>query len=159
AIGFLLLVSLVFSAVVSGISVWVTPAALPGSAYLWQALGFLFSFACITLLFALIYKLLPDVDNPWRDVWGGPLVTALLFTAGKYLVGLYLGSSGVASAYGAAGSLVLVLLWVYYSSQIFLFGAEFTYVYAQRTGSPIRPSAHAEPIDHCEAGQRAGKQE
>jgi membrane protein len=91
-------------------------------------------------LFALIYKILPDVDINWNDVWVGALVTALLFVAGKFLIGLYIGSSTLASTYGAAGSLVILLLWVYYSAQILFLGAEFTYVFANKFGSGIKPS-------------------
>ena len=90
-----------------------------------------------TLLFAMIYKYLPNVEIGWSDVWIGAAVTALLFTAGKFLIGLYLGTSGVTSAYGAASSLVIILIWVYYSAQIFLLGAEFTQIYATRWGSRI----------------------
>lgn len=108
-----------------------------------QFVNFAISFAVVTLLFALIFKILPDVDIQWRDVWVGAAFTALLFTIGKLLIGLYLGNSGVTSTYGAAGSLVVILLWVYYSAQILLFGAEFTQVYARRYGSQIRPADDA----------------
>jgi membrane protein len=128
--GFLLIVSLVASAVLAEVAQFLRPEALPGGAGLWQALNSVVSFGFFVLVFALIYREVPDVRIAWGDVWPGALVTALLFSAGKYLIGLYLGHSGATSAYGAAGSLVLVLLWVYYSSQIFLFGAEFTRVYA-----------------------------
>jgi membrane protein len=102
------------------------------------------------LLFAALYKLLPDVHLAWRDMWIGALVTAALFTVGKFLIGLYLGRSAAVSVYGAAGSLVLILLWVYYSSIIFLFGAEFTQVYARWRGAAIEPSDLAQFIDeHC----------
>ena len=104
-----------------------------------QVLTFVVSFALITLLFAMIFKVLPDVEIGWRDVWIGAGVTALLFTLGKFLIGLYLGKSSVASTYGAAGSLVIVLLWIYYSSQILFLGAEFTQVYATHYGSQIQP--------------------
>jgi membrane protein len=92
----------------------------------------LLSFVVITFMFAMIYKLLPDVTIAWRNVWTGAAVTAVLFTIGKTLIGLYLGRSTVASVYGAAGSLIVILLWVYYSAQIVFFGAEFTKVYARR---------------------------
>ena len=111
-----------------------------------MSLTFVVSFALITLLFAMIYKVLPDVEIAWRDVWIGAAVTALLFTIGKFLIGLYLANSTVASTYGAAGSLVVLLLWIYYSSQILFLGAEFTQVYATRYGSQIRPSKHAVPV-------------
>ncbi|HZZ77403.1 MAG TPA: YihY/virulence factor BrkB family protein [Gemmataceae bacterium] len=145
AFGFLLLVSLVFSAVLAALAKFVEPSALPGGTYLWQALNWLISFGLITLLFALIYKLLPDTKIDWSDVWVGAAVTALLFDLGKYLIGMYLGRSSWISSYGAAGSLVVILLWVYYSSQIFLFGAEFTYVYAHHEGKQVIPKENAEP--------------
>jgi membrane protein len=100
-----------------------------------EAANFLFSFALVTLLFAMIFKILPAVRIAWRDVIIGAVVTALLFNVGKYMIGLYLGNSAIASTYGAAGSVILVLIWVYYSAQIFLLGAEFTKVYANRYGS------------------------
>src|SRR5690606_1694061 len=97
----------------------------------------------ITLLFAVIYKVLPDVKIAWRDVWMGAAVTSLLFGIGKLLIGLYLGNSSIGSSYGAAGSFVILLLWIYYSAQILLFGAEFTQVYARTYGSKIEPGANA----------------
>jgi len=144
-IGFLLLVSLVISTAVSAVGKWAT-GLLPGSEALMQGLTFVVSFAFITLLFAMMYKFLPDVEIGWRDVWIGAVVTALLFTLGKLLIGLYLGKSSVASTYGAAGSLVILLLWIYYSSQILFLGAEFTQVYATHYGSQIKPSKHAVPV-------------
>jgi len=93
------------------------------------------SFVLVSVLFAMIYKLIPRVRIAWRDVWVGAAVTAALFAAGKFLIGLYLGKSGVASAFGAAGSLVVMMVWVYYSAQIFLLGAEFTWVFAHSYGS------------------------
>jgi membrane protein len=100
-----------------------------------QVVNFVFSFAMVTVIFAMIYKIMPRAKVQWRDVWVGAAVTALLFTVGKHLIGLYIGKSSVASGYGAAGSLVVVLVWVYYSAQIFLLGAEFTWVYARTYGS------------------------
>jgi membrane protein len=97
----------------------------------------------ITLLFAMIFKFLPDAKIAWHDVWIGAFITAALFTAGKFALGLYLGKSGVGSSYGAAGSLIVLLLWVYYSSQILFFGAEFTQVYANRFGSHVTPADNA----------------
>jgi membrane protein len=144
-IGFLLLVSLVVTAAVAALGQWAT-GLLPGGEMLVNILTFVVSFALITLLFAMIYKVLPDVEIAWRDVWIGAAVTALLFTIGKFLIGLYLAHSTVASTYGAAGSLVVLLLWIYYSSQILFLGAEFTEVYATRYGSRIRPSKHAVPV-------------
>ena len=111
-----------------------------------SALNFFLSFGTITLLFTLIYKFLPDVKITWGDVGIGSAITALLFTIGKLLIGLYLGNSSVGSTYGAAGSFVVVLLWVNYSAQILLFGAEFTQVYANRYGSQIVPASHAVPL-------------
>ena len=133
-IGFLLMVSLAVSATVSAFgALWA--AGLPGSALLLRALEFLGSFLVITGLFAMIYKILPSVRIAWRDVWVGAAVTSLLFWVGKYLIGLYLGRSAVASPFGAAGTLVVVILWVYYSAQIFFLGAEYTRAYALQHGS------------------------
>jgi membrane protein len=139
AIGFLLLVSLVINAVLAAAYAWMSEA-LPGQEFVLQAVNFLVSIGAVTLLFAMMFKVLPDASIGWRDVWVGALITAVLFNVGKLLLGLYLGRSTVASVYGAAGSLVVILMWVYYSSQIFLFGAEFTRLYAIRSGSDV----HAE---------------
>jgi len=144
-IGFLLLVSLVLATAVTAVTTWAT-GLLPAAKVLAEGLTFVVSFALTTLLFAMIFKVLPDVKIAWRDVWIGAAATALLFTLGKFLIGLYLAKSSVASTYGAAGSLVIVLLWIYYSSQILFLGAEFTQVYAGRYGSNIRPSEHAVPV-------------
>ena len=133
-IGFLLLVSLLISAVVSALGESIK-AWVPQSPLLLQLSNQIISFAIITALFAMMYKILPDVPLRWGDVLVGAAVTALLFTAGKFLIGLYLGRSSVASAYGAAGSFVIILIWIYYSSLIFFFGAEFTHVYTRRHGS------------------------
>jgi membrane protein len=133
ALGFLLLVSLVISAGLSALSVYVN-AYLPFGHFILQAVNFLISFALISVLFAAIYKVLPDKDLEWRDVLAGAVVTAFLFSIGKFLIGLYIGSSAVASSYGAAGALIVALLWIYYSAQIFLLGAEFTKVYARHQG-------------------------
>jgi membrane protein len=144
-IGFLLLVSLILSAAVAAVNTWAT-GLMPALEVLTQVLTFLVSFAITTVLFAMIYKFLPDVEIAWRDVWIGAVATALLFTVGKLLIGFYLAKSSVASTYGAAGSLVILLLWIYYSSQILFLGAEFTEVYASRYGSRIQPSEHAVPV-------------
>ncbi len=133
-IGFLLLVSLVLSAILSALGASLG-SVLPASPLLLQLSNQLLSFFIITLLFAMMYKVLPDVTIKWRDVGLGAAVTALLFTLGKFLIGLYLGRSAVASAYGAAGSFVIILLWIYYSSLLFFFGAEFTAVYTRKHGS------------------------
>jgi membrane protein len=116
---------------------------LPGSRYIWQAIDFVVSLAILTLLFAMVFKVLPDAVVAWRDLWLGALVTAILMSIGNILIGLYLGRSSAASAYGAAGSLVLLLIWIYYSAQVFFFGAEFTQVYAARRGLAIQPAANA----------------
>ncbi|WP_019503466.1 YihY/virulence factor BrkB family protein [Pleurocapsa sp. PCC 7319] len=142
-IGFLLLVSLVLSAMLSGINK-LEIGLLPGLTPLWQLLNFGISFGFISLLFALIYKYLPDVEIRWKDVLIGAIITALLFTFGKFIIGLYLGRGSLGSAYGAAGSLIIFLAWVFYSAQILLFGAEFTQVYARKYGRKIRPDNHAE---------------
>lgn len=142
SIGFLLLVSLVLSAVLAGLNN-VLGGMMPGLSFLWGLLNFLISFGVITLLFALIYRVLPDAKIAWGDVWFGAIITALLFTIGKSLIGLYLGNSSVGSTYGAAGSFVVLLLWVNYSAQILFFGAEFTQVYANKYGSRIVPTKNA----------------
>jgi membrane protein len=141
-VGFLLLVSLIVSAFVTAVGAYVQ-RLFPGTDFVLQAINFLISFGVVTLLFALIFKILPDAKIQWQDVWIGAAFTSLLFSIGKTLIGLYLGNSGVLSTYGAAGSLIVILLWVFYSAQILLFGAEFTQVYAQRYGSHIRPDANA----------------
>lgn len=145
AIGFLLLVSLIASAVLAGLGTFMN-GILPDLAPLWEVVNFVVSFGVITFLFALIYKVLPDVRITWGDVWIGAAFTAFLFTIGRTLIGIYLGSAAVGSAYGAAGSLVVILVWVFYSAQILLFGAEFTQVYARRYGSRIRPTSIAVPL-------------
>lgn len=148
--GFLLLVSLALSAALSAVGHFFG-SWLIGWVYLGQILNLLVSFSVITFLFAMIYKFLPDVKIAWGDVWAGAAMTAALFTLGKFLIGLYLGNSSVGSAYGAAGSFVVILLWVYYSAQILLFGAEFTQVYAHWRGSRIEPADYAIPLQPTEA--------
>lgn len=133
-VGFLLLISLALTTVLTGVEVFAA-SILPSSELLLRLVNFLISYGTVTLLFAMMYRYLPDIQLEWRDVWIGAFVTTLLFNLGKYLLGLYLVSSGTANAYGAAGSFVLILLWIYYSAQIVLFGAEFTQVYARRYGS------------------------
>ena len=140
AIGFLLLVSLVISAVLAALGAY-ADTQIPYGHLMLQALNFLVSFALIAALFAAIYKVLPDRRIEWRDVLVGAIGTALLFTVGKSLIGLYLGSSSIASSYGAAGGLIIALLWVYYSAQMFLLGAEFTKAYAYHHGSRARVSS------------------
>ena len=141
-IGFLLLVSLVLSAGISAIGN-LLGGLLPGGELLWQGLNFVLGFAVVALLFAAIYKVLPDAEIEWSDVWVGAVVTSFLFTVGRILIGLYLGHASVGSTFGAAGSLLVFLVWVYYSAQILFFGAEFTQVYAREYGSRIRPSKGA----------------
>src|SRR5204863_8220923 len=126
---FLLLVSLAIEALLKGFSYYMQ-SVLPGGPVVALAVYLIFDFAVIVLLFAMIFKFLPDVKIQWRDVWIGAVITAVLFGMGKWLLGFYLGSGAAGSAYGAASSLITLLLWVYYSSQILLFGAEFTQVYA-----------------------------
>jgi membrane protein len=144
-IGFVLLVSLVLSAWLAAVGTYVG-SLLPAPAAWLETLNFVISFVVITCSFALIFKLLPDVRIAWRDVWLGAAVTSLFFTVGKFLIGLYLGKSAVASAYGAAGSLVIIVVWVYYSAQILLFGAEFTKVWTKRRGSGFVPEKTAVPV-------------
>ena len=126
-VGFLLLVSLILSTLLSAVTGIAGPVLTSSEATL-HLVDFCFSFLGITVLFALLYKVIPDVKPAWRDVWEGAAAASLLFAAGKFALGLYLGTSSLASTYGAAGSLVVLLLWVYYSAQILLFGAEFAQV-------------------------------
>jgi membrane protein len=135
-IGFLLLVSLALSALLAGLSK-VVGDQVP--TFLYELLNFALSFAVITVLFAAMYKVLPDTEIKWKDVWIGAVLTSLLFSIGKVALGLYLGHSGTASAYGAAGALIVILLWIYYSAQILFFGAELTQVYANQYGSFVSP--------------------
>ena len=143
---FLLLVSLTLESVLKGFSHYIQ-SVLPGGIVIALAVYWVFDLAVVILLFAIIFKYLPDAKIQWRDVWIGALLTAIFFAIGKWALGLYLGSGSAASAYGAASSLITLLLWVYYSSQILLFGAEFTQVYAQHAGRSIQPDKHAVRID------------
>jgi membrane protein len=133
-IGFLLLVSLALSSILNAIGAYMG-SVLPVSAFLMEAVNFVVSFAVITVLFGAIFKILPDIDNTWSDVWIGAFATAALFTVGKSMIGIYIGRTALDSTYGAAASLVVVLVWIYYSSLILFLGAEFTHVYAERRGS------------------------
>lgn len=133
-IGFLLIVSLIASAALAALGSWWAPL-FGGVAVLLEVSNLVVSFALATTAFAIIYKVVPRVRVAWRDVWVGAAVTALLFSIGKFAIGLYIGKAGVGSAYGAAGSLIVIMVWMYYSAQIFLLGAEFTRVYAHRCGS------------------------
>jgi len=143
---FLLLVSLAIEALLKGFSHYVQ-SMLPGGIVVAVGVYLIFDFAVVVLLFAMIFKFLPDVRIQWRDVWIGAVMTAILFLIGKWLLGLYLGSGAAGSAYGAASSLITLLLWIYYSSQILLFGAEFTQVYAQRAGRELEPSHYAVRVE------------
>ena len=145
-IGFLLLVSLLLTAGIALVAKWFG-GMFPGMETLAHIVNFVLSLALITLLFATIFKFLPDAKIAWHDVWIGAFLTAVLFTVGKFALGLYLGKSAVSSSYGAAGSLIVLLLWVYYSSQILFFGAEFTQVYANRFGSRVAPAENAIAVD------------
>jgi membrane protein len=142
---FLLLVSLVFESLLKGFSHYVQ-AMFPGGIVIALVVYSIFDLAVVVLLFASIFKFLPDVKIQWRDVWIGALMTAILFAIGKWALGLYLGSGTASSAYGAASSLITLLLWIYYSSQILLFGAEFTQVYAARAGRALVPAEYAVPV-------------
>lgn len=142
AVGFILVVSLIVSTALSTAQAQLE-AYLPGGAWLWRSLNLLAWLILVTLLFAMIYKYLPDVRITWRDVAIGAFVTAVLFSVGKFLIGAYLGRMAFGSAYGGAGSFVVFLIWIYYSALICFFGAEFTQVYARRFGSKIRPQRHA----------------
>jgi membrane protein len=152
--GFLLLVSLIISAALSALGKWFNNL-LPLPETVLQGLNVLLSFLVITGLFALIFKVLPDAHIGWPDVWMGAAITSALFTIGKFAIGLYLGKSNVATGFGAAGSLVIVLVWVYYSAQILLYGAEFTQVYANRMGGRIQPTAEANVVNLKKAEARS----
>jgi membrane protein len=138
SVAFLLLVSLLISAVLA--------ALLSPETLLWNALNLAVSIGLFTALFALMFRYLPDVRIAWRDVWSGALLTALLFAVGKFAIGLYLGRSSVSSAYGAAGSFVVLLLWVYYSSLVFFLGAELTEAYSHEQRGPLAPEPTAERV-------------
>ena len=144
-VGFLLLVSLVASAALTALQDYMNNW-MPGVPLLWQVANIVTSFVIAAALFAMIYKYLPDAKIAWSDVWIGAAVTAGLFTIGKHAIGLYLGQTAVASAFGAAGSFAVLLIWIYYSALISFFGAEFTQVYARLYGSRIRPSSHARRV-------------
>jgi membrane protein len=138
SVAFLLLVSLIVNALLSALGSWLF-YELPGGEAFWQGVNFAVSWLIITALFALILKVVPDAKVRWRDVWLGAAVTSLLFGVGKLLLGLYLGKAAVGSSHGAAGSLVALVVWVYYAAQIFFLGAEFTQVMAKRAGRAIAP--------------------
>src|SRR5947207_2545950 len=150
---FLLLVSLTIEALLKAFSQYVQ-SVLPGGFAVALSVYLIFDFAVVVLLFAMIFKFLPDVKIQWRDVWIGAVMTAILFGIGKWLLGLYLGGSAAGSAYGPASSLITLLLWVYYSSQILLFGAEFTQVYADRAGREVKPDEYAVRVQTKEVERR-----
>jgi membrane protein len=144
-VGILLLGAMVLTTGLTALSRW-WPAEWAGSLLFWRVVSFVVSFVFATLAVAFVYRLLPDADIDWRDVWVGAAVSSALFLFGNGLIAWYLQVSGVTSAYGAAGSLVVILLWVYYSSQVLLFGAELTQAYARHGGKPLRPSRNAERV-------------
>jgi membrane protein len=142
SVAFLLVVSLAVTAAVSALSD-LGVGILPGAAALWQVVAWLVAFVLTAAIFALIFKVLPDVKLGWREVWIGALATTVLFAVGRWLIGLYLGQGAVGSAYGAAGSLIVLLLWVYYASLILFAGAELTQVLAHRMRGDLEPEEHA----------------
>ena len=146
---FLLLVSLTVENLLRGLHSYLQ-SILPGGHYLGLAVFYVFDLAIIVLMFAMLFRYLPDAKIGWRDVWTGAALTAILFVIGKFLLGLYLGSGAAGSAYGAASSLITLLLWIFYSAQILLFGAEFTKVYANTYGSHIEPEEHAVKVERKE---------
>lgn len=143
---FLLLVSMTVESLLKGFSHYVQ-AHLPGGFVVAISVYLIFDFAVVTVLFGMIFRYLPDAKIHWRDVWVGAAITALLFALGKWALGLYLGSGAAASAYGAASSLITLLLWIYYSAQILLLGAEFTQVYADHFGAKVVPDKHAVRVE------------
>jgi membrane protein len=143
--GFLLIVSLLFSTLLARLREY-ADERLREYALLWTVLGGLISFGVITVLFAMIFKVLPDVKMPWRGVWIGAALTSVLFGVGRFLIGMYLGRASIGTAYGAAGSLVVLLVWIYYSSQILYLGAEFTKAYTRRAGARAVPTEDAVPV-------------
>ena len=152
ALGFLVIVSLAASAAITALSSSIN-GLLPFGSIVIEGLNVVVSFGLIALLFAAIYKVLPDRHLEWSDVWYGSYVTAALFTLGKSLIGIYLGSSAMASSYGAASALIIVLLWIYYSSLIFLLGAEFTRAYSARHGSQSGAALPRSTADCCSSSR------
>ena len=145
-VSILLLASLLLSTFIRVYSVYVN-RLVPGVAFIWHYVDLGISFAVVTLLFALVFKFLPDARIVWSDVWVGALVTSVFFAGGKYLFSLYLGTSAIESVYGAAGSLLVILIWVYFSTSILLLGAEFTHIYAERHGHKVIPKANALKVE------------
>jgi len=146
---FLLLVSLTVENLLRGLHSYLQ-SIVPGGHYVGLAIFYVFDLAIIVLVFAMLFRYLPDAKIAWRDVWTGAALTAILFVIGKFLLGLYLGSGAAGSAYGAASSLITLLLWIFYSDQILLFGAEFTKVYANTYGAHIEPEEHAVKVERKE---------
>src|SRR5437667_198409 len=142
---FFMLVSLLISAMLAAITGYFE-LLIPGANFIWHALDIAVSFGIVIVLFAAIYKIIPDVHIDWQDVWTGAIVTAVLFTAGKAGISFYIGRTGVGSAYGAAGAVLIVLAWVYYSSQILFLGAEFTKLYAEQRRFVVRPLSGAAAV-------------
>jgi membrane protein len=144
-IGFLLMVSLLMSAIFGSLHMYLDQR-MAGGAIFWQLLDLAMSFGLATLLIALMFRYLPDADVPWRDTWLGGFITAVLVTVGKHVIGQYLGQASIASSFGAAGSVVVFMVWVYYVALILLLGAEITQAVACQRGERIAPSEHAKPL-------------
>jgi len=143
AIGFLLIVSLVVTTAISAMSGWIQQQLPNFPVFVFYIFQVMLSLGILTVLFAIMFKVLPDAKVEWRSVWVGALLTAILFTIGKFLIGFYIGKTDPASTFGAAGSIIIIMLWVYYSGLILIFGAEFTQVYARNKGHRLQPSSHA----------------
>jgi membrane protein len=149
-VGFLLLVSLVLSAGLSAFSTWVSVHLSASMNMIFRLLDGLISVGVITLLFAAIFKFLPDVKIKWKDVWAGAFLTAFLFVIAKFAIGFYIGQSNLGSTFGAAGTIILIMLWVSYAGLILLFGAEFTHVYMNKHGKKVKPTSVAVPVPASE---------
>ena len=156
-IGFLLLVSMVINSLLIALSAYIEKVLDSYSIYLIQALAFLISFTVITLLFAMIFKFLPDVKIRWKNVWLGAIITTILFSIGRYAISWQIGNSDLTNTYGAAASIVTIILWVNYSSLILFMGAEFIYVYVRRKGEDIKPNSHSEKIRYGRSEKEMGK--
>ena len=148
AFGFMLLISMVLDTALVTVAEQAGGAAEERS-WFFAGLAFLMSYGVIMLVFSLVFKFLPDVKIKWRSVWSGAAFTAVLFTIGKFLIGLYIAKSGAGDAYGAGGAVIIIMIWVYYSSIILLFGAQYTFVVAKQQGNPIEPGKHARLVESC----------
>jgi membrane protein len=146
SVGFVLVVSLAATAAVAAASEYAS-GVLPGSAVVWQAVTFVLSLVVTAALFAIVFRFLPDATVCWRETWIGAFATAILFSIGRWAIGTYLGQSSVGSAYGAAGSFMVLLVWVYYAALIVFMGAELTKAIARDLGRGVRPEAHAVRIE------------